>query len=114
MAEKVIDVAMQSTSDEILSAVNAMASSSSGVIKSVQRGVITFDSSSTTKTATISAVDTTKAFVLWGGSINGGSGYGDNSGNWDARLDLTSSTVVTATKYWAYASTISYQVVEFY
>lgn len=114
MGQISLDLAKESTSQEILNAVNTMASNTGGVIKRVQRGVISFGDSDKTKTATISAVDTTKSFVLWGGSIYGSSSSSSNSGHWDARLDLTSSTVVTATKYWTAISTISYQVVEFY
>jgi len=103
---------LQTLIEEVKSLVGS--SSGGGGIKSVQRGVITFSSSSTTATATISAVDTSKAFVLWGGAINGTS-YTDasNPGSWDARVDLTNSTTVTATKWWSFASTLSYQVVEF-
>ena len=65
----------------------AGASGGGGGIKSVQRGVITFGSSDKTATATISAVDTSKAFVLWGGAINGNSNNNNsNPGNWDARF----------------------------
>ena len=115
MGQVSLDLAKESTSQEILNAVNTMTSNTGGVIKRVQRGVITFDPSNKTATATISAVDTSKAFVLWGGAINGagssdGFGY---PGTWDARVDLTNATTVTATKWWAFASTISYQVVEF-
>ena len=105
---------LQTLIEEVKSLVGS--SSGGGGIKSVQRGVITFSSSSTTATATISAVDTSKAFVLWGGAISGGSGSGtstSNPGSWDARVDLTNSTTVTATKWWSFASTLSYQVVEF-
>lgn len=113
MAQVSLDLALESTNQEILSAVNAMASGTGSVIKSIQRGVITFGTSATTATATISAVDTSKALVLWGGSSGGSSS--SNSSHWDARLDLSSSTVVTATKYSSgYTSYVSYQVVEFY
>ena len=103
---------LQTLIEEVKSLVGA--SGGGGGIKSVQRGVITFDSSNKTATATISAVDTSKAFVLWGGAINGSSNIGSSSpGFWVARVDLTNATTVTATKWWAYESTISYQVVEF-
>lgn len=103
---------LQTLIEEVKSLVGA--SGGGGGIKSVQRGVITFSSSNKTETATISAVDTSKAFVLWGGAIDsaGTTSYG-HPGRWAARVDLTNATTVTATKWWAYASTISYQVVEF-
>lgn len=114
MGQVSLDLAKESTSQEILNAVNTMTSNTGGVIKRVQRGVISFGASDATKTATISAVDTTKSFVLWGGAIPGDSGTNPSApGAWDARVDLTNATTVTATKLWDYASTISYQVVEF-
>lgn len=102
---------LQTLIEEVKSLVGS--SSGGGGIKSVQRGVITFEADSKTATATISAVDTSKAFVLWGGSINDAMNSFTDSGTWDARVDLTNSTTVTATKYWKYESTLSYQVVEF-
>ena len=95
---------------------------SGGVVKSVQRGVITISAGKKAETATISPVDTSKAYVVPGGSISGTatvsnstSSYVDKPGQWDVQLDLTSETTVTATKLWEGAKvTVSYQVVEFY
>lgn len=85
------------------------------MVKSIQRGVISFGSSSTTATATISAVNIAKAIVIHSGSIYGNNNSNGLPGNWDARLDLTSGTVVTATRaYTGGTPTVSYQVVEFY
>ena len=99
-------------------ALESSSSSSSSVVKSVQRGVISF--SKATATATISAVDVNKAIV-----VHGGSSYNDNynyvdaniSGLWDARLTLTNSTTVTATVGYyrsGYTGPTTWQVIEFY
>ena len=83
-------------------------------IKSVQRGIITIAASATVGTATISSVNTSKAVVLFGGSIYG-KDDNDNSNHWDARLVLKSSTQVEATRACGTIVTASvpYQVVEF-
>ena len=87
---------------------------SMSAVKSVQRGIITIAADKTEGTATITAVDTAKAVVLFGGSICGG-GSGTYSDNWDARLVLSSATKVTATRAYAsgYNVTVPYQVLEF-
>lgn len=101
-------------------ALESSSSSSSSVVKSVQRGVISF--SRATATATINAVDVNKAIVVCGGSsygVTNGSNYYDAgySGYWDARLTLTNSTTVTATvAYYSsgYTGPTAWQVIEFY
>jgi len=83
-----------------------------GVIRSVQRGTITINSTNTSATATITAVDTTKSVVFWLGS--------DASSNGSltaAYLTLTNSTTVTSTRNTQDGSSTSvtgYQVVQFY
>lgn len=98
-------------------AINSASSSSSSVVKSVQRGVLSF--SSATATATINAVDVNKAIVVYGGSSysrDRDGGTPQNSGSWDARLTLINSTTVTATVgYYAnYTGPTAWQVIEFY
>ena len=87
---------------------------SMSAVKSVQRGIITIAADKTEGTATITAVDTAKAVVLFGGSIYGASNTGHSS-SWDARLVLSSATKVTATRAYAsgYNVTVPYQVLEF-
>lgn len=82
-----------------------------GAIKSIQRGVITI-SGATGATATVTAVDTTKAQLRQlGSSITAGSGS-------DARdyasLVLTNSTTITATRANAgtTATAVSWELVE--
>ena len=113
-----IDVALQSTLEEVKALaqeIKTLASSGSGsVIKSVQRGIITIASGKTEGTATISSVNTSKAVVLFGGSIWGTNDSSDYSIRWDARLVLSSSTKVTATRAYANSTaTVPYQVLEF-
>lgn len=102
-----------------LEALQSSSSSSSSVVKSVQRGSLSF--SSKTATATISAVDVNKAIVVHGGSSYAGVGSGypgaTDSGLWDARLTLTNSTTVTATVGYynsSYTGPTTWQVIEFY
>lgn len=82
-------------------------------IKSVQRGIITISEDATVGTATISSVNTSKAVVIFGGSIY--SSDGSNSARWDARLVLKSDTKVEATRApgSSYTASVPYQVLEF-
>lgn len=81
-----------------------------GGLKSIQRGRIDIPSSTSgSATATITAVDTSKAFVLFGGA---------SSGNLVATtaVALTNSTTVTAymqSSSTAIAVSVYWQVVEF-
>lgn len=100
-----------------LEALQSSSSSSSSVVKSVQRGSLSF--SKATATATISAVDVNKAIVVHGGSSYSGSGTSTAtySGYWDTRLTLTNSTTVTATVGYynsGYTGPTTWQVIEFY
>lgn len=82
-------------------------------IKSVQRGTFTIGSTDYFASVSISAVNTSKAFVLWGGAANPGgtSSFADNY----YRIELDSSTSVTATRPGNTNSVIvAYQVVEFF
>jgi hypothetical protein len=81
-----------------------------GVLRSVQRGTITVGASAT-ETATITAVDTRKAAVIFLGFTI--AAFASNDLVYP-RLDLTNSTTVTATVALAGGSTVvGYQVVEF-
>lgn len=106
--EIAVDVAKESTSQEILGAVG------NGMVKSVQRGVITIPKSAENATATINAVDTTKAVVLYGGYSTGVATNG-NSHN-TIRLTLANPTTLTANREAtsSYAATVAYQVIEYY
>ena len=79
---------------------NLISGGSISMVKSVQRGIITIAANATVGTATISSVNTSKAVVLYGGSINNGSDSKsmDSSGYWDVRLILKSATQVEATR----------------
>lgn len=92
---------------------SALQSGGVSVVKSVQRGTITIPRSSGSATATISSVQTNKSIVVYGGmtvDVNG-----DPSE--EPYLTLTNSTTVTATRKYAntnVATTVSYQVIEYY
>ena len=85
----------------------------SSFITSVQYGSIAgFGTSNLTATATISAVDTSRAFVVWLGSNNGGV----DDFSLLARVALTNSTTVTGTRErqdGANGTTVNFVVVEF-
>lgn len=99
-----------------LEALQSSSGSSNSVVKSVQRGTLSFTSE--TATATIKAVDVNKAIVIHGGSsYYGGYGNASYSGNWDARLTLKNSTTVEATVGYynkSYTGPTTWQVIEFY
>lgn len=88
---------------------------SGGGVKSVQRGTITiggnFPTTETSKTQTISAVDTSKSITNYLGSSTSANVVG-----MVARLSLTNSTTITATRaindY--IATIVSYEVIEYY
>lgn len=86
------------------------------VVKSVQRGVINIATGMLANTATINAVNTNKAIVIYGGI--GYSGNVSNSGTIDSTyLTLTNSTTVTATRQGSssnISTTVPYQLIEFY
>ena len=101
---------------------NLKGSLTANVVKRVQRGTITIAVKTNSATATINAVDTAKAAVLFGGFSNGNNYNMSNVSPQylDVRLELTSSTVITATRGGSSSEqkdgeiTIPYQVVEFY
>ena len=79
------------------------------VIKSIQRGVILLDET-TSNTATITSVDVDKSVVLFGGTF-----MDQNAGSMMAYLVLTNSTTVTLLRFTNYESTtVSWQVIEYY
>lgn len=90
-------------------------------IKSIQRGTISFTVSDTSKTATISSVNTNKAEIRLLGMSNaytwsGNSGTQLPFGGISARIALTNATTVTATRGTALDSSliVSYEVIEHY
>ncbi len=87
-----------------------------GMVKSVQRGVITFHSTKN-ETVKISPVDITKSVVLHGGAMLQIANTNRESDCWDAQLQLIDATTITATKNYnanGLVTTISWQVIEFY
>lgn len=87
-----------------------------GMVKSVQRGVITFHSTKD-ETVKISPVDITKSIILHGGAMPCSGIVAHNPDYWDAQLQLIDATTITATKNYnanGLVTTISWQVIEFY
>ena len=85
-------------------------------VKSVQRGIVGISASAASGTATVTAVDTTKSYVVsgeWTMSRNGGT---PDIRDYLPQLVLTNSTTVTANvaSGAADAITMPYQVVENY
>ena len=86
------------------------------VVKSLQRGTITFSSGDTnTATGTISAVVMVKSMLIFGGSSGGQS---SSSVTCKERVTLTNTTTVTATSEPRDSNTVgtvvNYQVVEYF
>ena len=93
----------------------------SGKIKSIQRGIITIGTSSSSSSVTITAVDTSKSVLHYLGqstsSYNSGYGTFGSGSSVDAYLSLTNSTTITASRVVSsanYTQYISYQIVEYY
>ena len=79
-------------------------------IKSIQRGVINITAGNAAATATITAVVTAKSKLMYLGQRKDTA----NADGW-ARLALTNTTTITATRVATDANTyIGYQVVEYY
>lgn len=90
-------------------------------IKSVQRGSITktFSSGGATATATIAAVDMSKAVLIFtGGAPTSASDNTAWQARWGVRLDLTNATTVTLTRGQDSSETatvvVNFQVVEYH
>lgn len=87
-------------------------SRTSTVVKSLQRGVISIADVPTSGTATITAVNTAKSVVLFGGIV------ASSGSTLNASLVLTDATTVTASTNKSSGSgvtaTVPWQVVEFY
>ena len=85
-----------------------------GGIKSIQRGTVVIGVSSTTGTATVTAVVVAKSFLSYLGFQIPTAGLGDNKTF--ARIDLTNTTTVTATRDVADADrpTVGFVLVEFF
>lgn len=81
-----------------------------GAIKSIQRGTITIANAASSKTATITSVDTTKALIF---SL-GAESTETSVANTNVRLALTNATTVTAERGGTTGSVeVGYQVVEY-
>jgi hypothetical protein len=93
-----------------MSTISQFFGGSGSVIKSIQRGLITISGAATSATATLSpAVTTSKAMLM-----NLGSNAVDFDVRYQARLTLTNSTTVTATRVGTGTDTfVSWQVVEY-
>lgn len=81
-----------------------------GVIKSIQRDVITVSSAGVAKT--ITAVDTTKSVVDWLGITD--SAASPTAGSQDGYVVLTNSTTVTGFQGFSNSGICGFQVVEFF
>lgn len=84
---------------------------STSPIKSIQTGTVTINGGNTSDSASITAVSTSKSFVIHNGC------YGSNTALADfmCSLALSSSTTVTATRSGvANTTTAAFTVVEFY
>jgi hypothetical protein len=91
---------------------------SGGGIKSIQRGTITMSIANavSTMTATITAVDTAKTMLNYCG-VSDGQQAGFPGTFVGVRIALTSSTQVTASSPFGFASypaTVSYEVIEYF
>lgn len=84
--------------------------SGGAVVKSVQRGVISITGTNTSATATITSVDTAKAELHFIGNTNN-----TISSNSAARIVLTNSTTITATRASATTATttITWEIKEY-
>lgn len=101
-----------------LNALKSALGSGSSVIKSIQRGVITIAKGSSSSSATISSVNTSKAIVVFGGfGMHYESSYSDLAFHQShSYLTLESATKVTATRNAAQGTiivTVPYQVIEY-
>jgi len=99
-------------------------------IKSIQRGTIQLSTSETSKTATISSVNTSKTMLNFLGAMGSGAysrfwdyPYGEEyrlavaeTGHHFVMLQLTSSTQITVTRveHNGREATVSYEVIEYY
>jgi len=85
-----------------------------GGIKSIQRGTISSVVLSSSTTATITAVNTTKTILNYCGCSTGSSGSISDV----VRIALTSSTTITLTPRaaiaWSVPPVVSYEVIEYF
>lgn len=95
----------------------------SGRIKSIQRGLISIGTSSSSASITITSVDTSKSVLYNLGQStaalinNAYYYYGGHAYNADAYLSLTNSSTITASRTLTGVDVvqyISYQIVEYY
>lgn len=96
---------------------SALQSGGVSVVKSIQRGVITISDTNTKTAATISAVNTSKTFVIYTG-FNTRDGISETIQD-KPYLELTNSTTVTAIRRFVNtdqrcSTIVPYQVIEYY
>ena len=96
-------------------AISASSSGGDGAVKSVQRGLITTEKSSSvlTKTVTISSVNPNKCFVILNDCANNGNSS-TSAGTVVSSLTSTELKIWFAPSHSTQTHTISWQVVEFY
>lgn len=74
--------------------------SRAGIIKSIQQVAVTINNASSSGTATISSVDTSKTLLIWDGRVSADSGVANpQSDSYDARITLTNATTLTANRF---------------
>lgn len=78
-----------------------------GSVKSIQRGTVTI-TASTSGTATITSVDTSKSELRLLGVSSG------SAGGADTRIALTNATTITATNASSVTAVASWELTEFY
>ena len=82
------------------------------VVKSVQRGIVLLDASTKVATATINAVNMSKAVVVFTG-LQTGAQYG--GGEVQCHIELTNETTITVTRTsYGKVNRVPYQVVEYH
>lgn len=90
----------------------AIVDATSSLVASVQHGTFAFGTGDTSKTATISSVNTSNSAVFFLGYLSNRTTYGYS--NMDTVLDLTNGTTVTGTKQFnGPTETVGFCVVEF-
>ncbi len=91
---------------------NYVTTTNKSVIKSVQRGAITWTGDASTKTVSFSAVDVTKTFVILNGNVNSNESSGISC--YLSAITPTSITVGINCISSTNTKVISWQVIEFY
>lgn len=108
---------IDSQTTSLTNAINALKTGGNiKCVKSVQRGTATLGSRETSKSITISSVNTSKAVVLYGGSSTG-SANTSSSTNMLCYVSLSNGTTVQVNRQSfgnGWETTVTWQVIEFY